>query len=90
MRNMTELKLWTFQRDDRPAEMVQVPHDWAITGPFDPDNDMQIIQIVEDGQTSRWEHVGRTGGLPHVGFGRYSCTISGPESPERCVYPLME
>lgn len=86
MRNMTELKLWTFQRDDFPAEQVEVPHDWAITGPFDPDNDMQIIQIVEDGQTSRWEHVGRTGGLPHVGFGRYSCTIPGPESPERCVY----
>ncbi|MBO5689400.1 MAG: DUF4982 domain-containing protein [Lentisphaeria bacterium] len=86
MRSVTELKSWTFQRDDRPAEQVEVPHDWAITGPFDRNNDLQITRIFEDGLVNDIEHTGRTGGLPHVGFGRYSCTIPGPDSPERCVY----
>ena len=86
MRCVTELKLWSFQRDERPAEQVEVPHDWAISGPFDRNNDLQITQIFEDGLVNDIEHTGRTGGLPHVGFGRYSCTIPGPDSPERCVY----
>ena len=86
MRSVNELKLWTFQRDDFPAEQVVVPHDWAISGPFDRNNDIQFTSIEEDGQTHRIEHTGRTGGLPHVGFGRYSCTIAGPDSPERCVF----
>ncbi len=86
MRRVTNLKLWTFQRDDRPAEQVEVPHDWAIAGPFDRNNDLQITQIFEDGLVNDIEHTGRTGGLPHVGFGRYSCSIPGPDSPERCVF----
>ena len=28
--------------DDNEWESVRVPHDWAITGPFDRDNDLQF------------------------------------------------
>ena len=86
MRSVCELKSWIFQRDDFPAEQVIVPHDWAISGPFDRNNDIQFTSIVEDGQTRSIEHTGRTGGLPHVGSGRYSCSIPGPDSPDRCVF----
>ncbi|MBO5751019.1 MAG: DUF4982 domain-containing protein [Kiritimatiellae bacterium] len=36
--NGREVKLsdWMFSRNGGPAERVRVPHDWAISGPFDP------------------------------------------------------
>lgn len=86
MRYITELKQWSFQRPGQPAEPVEVPHDWAIKGPFDRNNDCQVTKIIQDGDTRIYEHTGRTGGLPHVGSGRYSRSIEGPSSPERCVY----
>ena len=48
MRCVTELKSWSFQRDDFPAEQVEVPHDWAIAGPFDRNNDLQLNKIIEE------------------------------------------
>lgn len=35
--------------DDRSWERVRVPHDWAISHPFDMRVDMQSVQVLEDG-----------------------------------------
>ena len=50
--------------DDSSWQSVRVPHDWAIYGPFDKQNDIHRMAIVQDGQTTAIEHYGRTGGLP--------------------------
>ena len=52
-------------------QTVRVPHDWAINGPFNRFNDLQITRITQDGEEDDHEHNGRTGGLPHVGKGYY-------------------
>jgi len=52
-----------------------VPHDWAIYGPFDMENDIQRTAIKQDGQKAAIEHTGRTGGLPFVGVGWYRTTF---------------
>ncbi|OFR33046.1 glycoside hydrolase family 2 TIM barrel-domain containing protein [Porphyromonas sp. HMSC065F10] len=57
--------------DDRSWQSITVPHDWAIYGPFSPENDRQNVAITQDGQTEALEHAGRTGGLPFVGVGWY-------------------
>jgi len=68
--------------DDSDWERVRVPHDWAITGPFDRENDLQIAMIWEDGERKPSEHTGRTGGLPHVGLGWYRKTFTAPDGSE--------
>ena len=66
--------------DDSKWENVKVPHDWAIGGPFDKDNDIQYTTIVEDGEEKPSQHTGRTGGLPHVGRGWYRKSFSISEN----------
>ncbi|MCX7015170.1 MAG: DUF4982 domain-containing protein [Candidatus Sumerlaeota bacterium] len=66
--------------NDSAWEVVRVPHDWAIRGPFDRENDCQRTTIVEDGETKTSEHTGRTGGLPHVGLGWYRKRFPLPEA----------
>ena len=65
--------------DDSAWKSVRVPHDWAIAGPFDRENDIQRIERkqadVVEGVT---EITGRTGGLPHVGVGWYRKGVSIP------------
>ena len=56
---------------DKSWENVRVPHDWAISGPFERENDMQFCKIDWDGEKEAYEHNGRTGGLPHMGVGWY-------------------
>lgn len=65
--------------DDSKWESVRVPHDWAIYGPFDKNNDIHRMAIVQDGQTTAIEHYGRTGGLPFTGVGWYRTTFSVPD-----------
>ena len=84
MRIVKQLTDWNFQRDSYPEEKVSVPHDWAIKGPFDRKNDCQLVS--PDGFSAGVEYNGRTGGLPHIGFGRYTCMIPGPSTPARRVY----
>ena len=80
---------WTFVRDDpKGAEQfefndsawdtVRVPHDWAITGPFDREHDLQEAVIWEDGERRPSFHTGRTGGLPHVGVAWYRRRLEIP------------
>lgn len=73
MRNVNVLKSgWSFRRNiNHDWEDIRIPHDWAINGPFDMNNDLQITQVVNDSELSETPHFGRTGGLPHVGKGYY-------------------
>lgn len=50
---------------------VKVPHDWAIYGPFDRNNDIQTVAVTQNGETTASVKTGRTGGLPYVGKGTY-------------------
>lgn len=57
--------------DDSGWETVTVPHDWAIYGPFDRENDIQEVAVTQNGETTATVKTGRTGGLPYVGVGWY-------------------
>ena len=65
--------------DDSKWQSITVPHDWAIYGPFDSRNDLQVMAIVQDGQKQAEAHAGRTGGLPFVGVGWYRTKLKVPE-----------
>ncbi|MBK0383893.1 DUF4982 domain-containing protein [Pedobacter sp. SD-b] len=52
-------------------EKVSIPHDWAITGDFNKNNDAQEVKVIEDGESKLTKKVGRTGGLPFEGVGWY-------------------
>ena len=64
--------------DDSGWDKVSVPHDWAITGPFSIENDLQNVQIVQNMETKASLKTGRTGGLPYVGIGWYRTEFSVP------------
>lgn len=65
--------------DDSGWDRVSVPHDWAITGPFSIENDLQTVQIVQNMETKASLKTGRTGGLPYVGIGWYRTEFSVPD-----------
>ncbi len=56
-------------------EKVAIPHDWAITGPFDRANDLQTVAVIQNGETVPTEKTGRTGGLPYMGKGCYRTSL---------------
>ena len=70
-RSDTLLTQWEFSRDSLGWQPVTVPHDWAIDGPFDRANDLQLVQVTQNFETAVTAHTGRTGGLPYVGKGWY-------------------
>lgn len=57
--------------DDSAWQEVRVPHDWAIYGPFDSNNDAQVVAITQNFEKQASLKTGRTGGLPYVGVGWY-------------------
>ena len=78
-RREINLKTWEFSRDQQTWEKVDIPHDWAIAGPFDKKWDLQRVAIVQNGETEATEKSGRSGALPWIGEGWYRTTISVPE-----------
>ena len=70
---------WAFSRDSVAWENVTVPHDWAIYGPFDRNNDLQVVRVMQNFETSETAHTGRTGGLPYMGKGWYKTTFDVPD-----------
>ncbi|MDR2414475.1 MAG: DUF4982 domain-containing protein [Odoribacteraceae bacterium] len=58
-------------RDDSDWQRVTVPHDWAITGPFSPDEDLQRVAVAQNMESAPTTKTGRTGGLPYTGTGWY-------------------
>ena len=70
---------WQFSRDKVQWENVSIPHDWAISGPFDKKWDLQVVAIEQNGEKEKTEKSGRSGSLPWIGQGHYKTTISIPE-----------
>jgi len=80
---------WKFSKGNFPSaaeagfndsrwETVTVPHDWAISGPFDKEIDKQVTAITQNGETKASEKTGRTGALPYIGEGWYRKKLSLP------------
>ncbi|MCD0488251.1 DUF4982 domain-containing protein [Pedobacter sp. MC2016-14] len=64
--------------NDKAWKTVRVPHDWAISGPFDKEIDKQVVAITQNGETKPTEKTGRTGALPYTGEGWYRNAIAIP------------
>jgi len=60
-------------------ETVSVPHDWAISGPFDKKWDLQRVAIEQNGEKEATEKSGRSGALPWIGEGHYKRTFTIPQ-----------
>ena len=69
---------WQFSRDLQKWETVSVPHDWAISGPFDKKWDLQMVAIEQNGEKEATEKSGRSGALPWIGEGHYKRKFSIP------------
>ncbi|TGD83367.1 glycoside hydrolase family 2 protein [Hymenobacter wooponensis] len=80
---------WRFMKGDVPDaakpnfkdagwQKVTIPHDWAIYGPFDGNNDLQAVKIEQNNEQKATLKAGRTGGLPFIGTGWYRRTLSVP------------
>ena len=69
---------WQFSHDKQSWQQVSVPHDWAISGPFDKKWDLQTVAIEQNGERQATEKSGRSGALPWIGEGHYKRNISIP------------
>ena len=75
---MTLTEGWQFSRDGLSWQTVSVPHDWAISGPFDKKWDLQVVAIEQNGETQATEKSGRSGALPWIGEGHYKQLFTIP------------
>ena len=66
-------------------QSVRVPHDWAIYGPFDINNDLQRVAVEQNGETEETLKTGRTGGLPFIGKGVYRTVFNVADTAQRSV-----
>ncbi len=84
---------WLFAKGDNPGaeradyddsawQRVSIPHDWAISGPFSRDNDLQNVAVSQNFETQASVKTGRTGGLPYVGVGWYRCEFAADAQKE--------
>lgn len=69
---------WAFSQDKQQWQTVSVPHDWAISGPFDKKWDLQTVRIEQNGEKQATEKSGRSGALPWIGEGFYKRTFNIP------------
>ncbi|MGL4518208.1 MAG: glycoside hydrolase family 2 TIM barrel-domain containing protein [Phocaeicola sp.] len=68
--------------NDKGWELVTVPHDWAIYGPFDRAHDLQNVAVTQNFEKVATVKTGRTGGLPYVGVGWYRTQFDAPAHQE--------
>ena len=80
---------WQFSRDNASWQQVTVPHDWAISGPFDKKWDLQVVAIKENGEDVATEKSGRSGALPWIGKGYYKTTFTVPQG-YRCAKLIFD
>ena len=66
---------WESDFPDADWQRVTVPHDWAITGPFDRKWDLQKVAVKQNGENVATWKTGRSGGLPYIGVGWYRYQI---------------
>ena len=69
---------WQFSHDKATWQTVSIPHDWAISGPFDKKWDLQVVAIEQNGEKEPTEKSGRSGSLPWIGEGHYRRTFRVP------------
>ncbi len=69
---------WQFSHDRQSWQTVTVPHDWAISGPFDKKWDLQRVAIEQNGEKEATEKSGRSGALPWIGEGYYKRKFTIP------------
>lgn len=85
---------WQFSRgtlsEAENWQNVRVPHDWAIYGPFDRNNDLQTVAVEQNGEKEETVKTGRTGGLPFIGKGVYRTTFNVPDTAGRSVVLLFD
>ena len=74
---------WLFSQDQTTWQQVSVPHDWAISGPFDKKWDLQVVRIEQNGEKEATEKSGRSGALPWIGKGYYRRTLHIPAGYSR-------
>ena len=84
-RKIINLQSWDFSRDGKSWSQVSVPHDWAISGPFDKKWDLQKVAIEQNGETEKTEKSGRSGALPWIGEGMYKMNLQLPKGYKRAV-----
>ena len=84
-RKVINLPSWDFSRDGMSWQQVAVPHDWAISGPFDKKWDLQMVAIEQNGETEKTEKSGRSGALPWIGEGMYKLNWTAPKGYQRAV-----
>ena len=84
-RMVINLPSWDFSRDGKSWQQVAVPHDWAISGPFDKKWDLQKVAIEQNGETEKTEKSGRSGALPWIGEGMYKLNWTAPKGYQRAV-----
>ena len=78
VRTDTLIRAWQFTQDttENPVwQNVTIPHDWAISGPFDRANDLQEVIVVQNGESEPTRKTGRSGGLPWMGKGHYHTRV---------------
>ena len=80
-RSVIKLSTWQFSRDSVHWQTVNVPHDWAIAGPFDKKWDLQNVAIEQNGEKEKSEKTGRSGALPWLGRGFYTTTLTLDKDP---------
>ena len=74
---------WEFSKDKATWNKVAVPHDWAISGPFDKKWDLQVVAIEQNGEKEATEKSGRSGALPWIGQGYYRTTVNIPANTNK-------
>ena len=82
-RKIINLPSWDFSRDGNSWSQVQIPHDWAISGPFDKKWDLQMVAIEQNGEKEKSEKSGRSGALPWIGEGMYKMNWKAPKGYKR-------
>ena len=82
IRREINLKTWEFSRNQTSWTQVNIPHDWAIAGPFDKKWDLQRVAIEQNGETEATEKSGRSGALPWIGEGWYRTSVDVPAGYE--------
>ena len=83
-RTVLSLNNWDFSKDKAQWEKVSIPHDWAISGPFDKKWDLQVVAIEQNGEKNATEKSGRSGALPWIGKGYYRTTVNISPTDNTC------
>ena len=84
-------KNWKFSKGDFPEaaqtdyndtkwESVVIPHDWAIFGPFDVNNDLQNVAVTQNFEKKASLKTGRTGAVS------YTHLMRGDEALQAITY----